>query len=127
MWVGAVADSQTRSKPPFRFPKSHKNPGEGGWVNTFGKDLPKNVFCHLSLVSVHEAITASNQSCTLIQKLILFVCVFKHRFEEFEGFFHIAVILARFRFQFLRFYVWLVFWLILGPFMRRKDIFEQIK
>ena len=85
------------------------------------------LICHLSLVSVHEAITASNQSCTLIQKLILFVCVFKHRFEEFEGFFHIAVILARFRFQFLRFYVWLVFWLILGPFMRRKDIFEQIK
>ena len=28
----------------FCFPKSHKNPGVGGWVNTFGKDLPKNVF-----------------------------------------------------------------------------------
>ena len=25
----------------FRFPKSHKNPGVGGWVNTFGKDIPK--------------------------------------------------------------------------------------
>ena len=24
----------------FRFPKSHKNPGVGGWENTFGKDLP---------------------------------------------------------------------------------------
>merc|ERR1712016_441968 len=61
MWVGGVADSQTRSKtlktPPnfpenrlFRpkfhllFPKSHKNPGVGGWVNRFGKDIPKKMF-----------------------------------------------------------------------------------
>ena len=29
----------------FRSPKSHKNPGVGGWVNRFGRDLPKkNVF-----------------------------------------------------------------------------------
>ena len=59
MWVGGVADSQTRFKPlktppqitpkialfdpnfTFRFPKSHKNPGVGGWVNRFGKDIPK--------------------------------------------------------------------------------------
>ena len=61
MWSGGVADSQTRSKPlkknqiapkiaffdpnfTFRFPKSHKNPGVSGWVNTFGKDLPKKTF-----------------------------------------------------------------------------------
>ena len=62
MWVGGVADSQTRSKPlkkknqiapkiaffdpnfTFRFPKSHKNPGVGGWENRFGKDIQKNVF-----------------------------------------------------------------------------------
>ena len=25
----------------FRTPKSHKNPGVGGWVNRFGRDLPK--------------------------------------------------------------------------------------
>ena len=25
----------------FRSPKSHKNPGVGGWVNRFGRDLPK--------------------------------------------------------------------------------------
>ena len=53
MWVGGVADSQTRSKPlkkkpnhpenclfdpnfNFRSTKSHKNPGVGGWVYTFG-------------------------------------------------------------------------------------------
>ena len=48
MWMGGVADSQTRSEPlktppqitpkiaffdpnfTFRFPKSHKNPGVGG-------------------------------------------------------------------------------------------------
>ena len=59
MWVGGVADSQTRSKPSkppqiapkiaffdpnftFRSPKSHKTLG---WVNRFGRDLPKkNVF-----------------------------------------------------------------------------------
>ena len=58
MWVGGVANSQTRSKPlktpqitpkialfdpnfTFRTPKSHKNPGVGGWVNRFGRDLPK--------------------------------------------------------------------------------------
>ena len=28
----------------FRFPKSHKNPGVGGWVNRFGKDIPKKTF-----------------------------------------------------------------------------------
>ena len=53
-----MAGSQTAQKnkitpkiasflPEFNFcvPKSHKNPGVGGWVNTFGKDLPKrNVF-----------------------------------------------------------------------------------
>ena len=42
-----MADSQKRSKPnfPFRFPKSHKNPGVGGWVHTFGKSFPnKTVF-----------------------------------------------------------------------------------
>ena len=61
MWVGGVADSQTRSKPlktpqitpkiaffdpnfTFRFPKSHKNPGVDGWVNRFGRDLPKKGF-----------------------------------------------------------------------------------
>ena len=56
-WVGWLIPKQgpNSSKPPqiaqkiaffdpnftFRFPKSHKNPGVGGWVNTFGKDLPK--------------------------------------------------------------------------------------
>ena len=58
MWVGGVADSQTRSKPlktppnhpenrPFR-PKFHllfsqisQNPGVGGWKNRFGRNLPK--------------------------------------------------------------------------------------
>ena len=60
MWVGGVADSQTRSKPlktqitskivffdtnfTFCVPKSHKNPGMDGWVNTFGRDLPKKAF-----------------------------------------------------------------------------------
>ena len=30
-------------RPEFHlsYPKSHKNPGMGGWVNTFGKDIPK--------------------------------------------------------------------------------------
>ena len=54
----AKKNSQTRSKPlktppnhpenrpfwpnfTFRPPKSHKNPGVGGWVNRFGRDLPK--------------------------------------------------------------------------------------
>ena len=58
MWVGGVADSQTRSKPlktpqispkiaffdpnfTFHFPKSHKNPGVGGWFHTFRKTFPK--------------------------------------------------------------------------------------
>ena len=53
-----MADSQTWSKPlinpqialkialfdlnfTFLSPKSHKNPGLGGWVNTFGRDFPK--------------------------------------------------------------------------------------
>ena len=58
MWVGGLADSQTRSKPfnpppqitpkiaffdpkfTFNFSKSHKNPGVGGWVHTFGKTFP---------------------------------------------------------------------------------------
>ena len=61
MWVGGETDSQTRFKPPnppqitpkiafldqnftFRFPKSYKNPGVGGWVNKFGKDIPKKRF-----------------------------------------------------------------------------------
>ena len=58
MWVGGVADSQTRSKPlkitpkiaffdpnfTFCFPKSYKNPGVGGWLNRFGKGFPKKVF-----------------------------------------------------------------------------------
>ena len=65
MWVGRVADSQTRPNPlkitakiaffdpnfNLRFPKSRKNPWVGGWVNTFGKDsffwtpslIPQNV------------------------------------------------------------------------------------
>ena len=59
MWVGGLADSQTRSKllkpPPqitpkiaffdpnftFRFPKSYKTLG---WVNRFGKGFPKKTF-----------------------------------------------------------------------------------
>ena len=61
MWVGGVADSQTRSKPlktppnhpenrPFRpefhlsFSQISQNPGVGGWVNRFGRDLPKKTF-----------------------------------------------------------------------------------
>ena len=56
-WVGWLIPKQgpNPSKPPqiapkiaffdpnftFRFPKSHKNPGVGGWVNRFGKDIPK--------------------------------------------------------------------------------------
>ena len=60
-WVGWLTPKQgpNPSKPPqiapkiaffdpnftFRSPKSHKNPGVGGWVNRFGRDLPKkNVF-----------------------------------------------------------------------------------
>ena len=60
MWVGGVADSQTRSKLlqitpkiaffdanfTFRFPKSHKTLG---WVNTFGKDLPKKTIFFIYL------------------------------------------------------------------------------
>ena len=58
MWVGGVADSQTRSKPlktpqipenrifdrnfTYSFLKSHKNPGVCEWVNTFRKNLQKN-------------------------------------------------------------------------------------
>ena len=67
MWVGGVADSQTRSKPlkkknqinpkiaffdqnfTFCFPKSHKNPGVGGWVNRFGKGLPRKTVFFLLL------------------------------------------------------------------------------
>ena len=56
-WVGWLIPKQgpTPSKNPqitakiaffdpnftFCFPKSRKNPGVGGWVNTFGKDLQK--------------------------------------------------------------------------------------
>merc|ERR550539_2303514 len=56
-WVGWLTPKQgpNTSKPPqitpkiaffdpnftFRSPKSHKNPGVGGWVNRFGRDLPK--------------------------------------------------------------------------------------
>ena len=56
-WVGWLIPKQgpNPSKPPqiapkiaffdpnftFRSPKSHKNPGVGGWVNRFGRDLPK--------------------------------------------------------------------------------------
>ena len=56
-WVGWLIPKQgpNPSKPPkitpkiaffdpnftFRFPKSHKNPGVGGWVNRFGKGFPK--------------------------------------------------------------------------------------
>ena len=79
MWVGGVADSQTRSKPlkknqitpkiaffdpnfTFRFPKSHKNPGVGGWVNTFGKDLPKKTcfFIPSPSVRVTQRLSAIN-------------------------------------------------------------------
>ena len=74
MWVGRVADSQTRSKPlktppyhpeitildpnfTFRFPKSHKNPGVGGWVHTFGKSFPnKTVFLGGGLPFKHKAL-----------------------------------------------------------------------
>ena len=54
-WVGWLIPKQgpNPSKPPqiapkitffdpnftFRSPKSHKNPGVGGWVNRFGRDL----------------------------------------------------------------------------------------
>ena len=59
MWVGGVADSQTRTKTPlnhpenrlfdlnftFRSPKSYKTlEWVGGWVNTFGRDLKKKLF-----------------------------------------------------------------------------------
>ena len=78
MWVGGVADSQTRPKPiktpqitpkiaffdpnfTFRSPKSHKNPGVGGWVNRFGRDLPKkNGFFFGS--SPYQTSTALNTS-----------------------------------------------------------------
>ena len=59
-WVGWLTPKQgpNPSKPPqiapkiaffdpnftFRSPKSHKNPGVGGWVNRFGRDLPKKTF-----------------------------------------------------------------------------------
>ena len=42
MWVGWLIPKQGPNPffDPyftFRFPKSHKNPGVGGWVNRFGK------------------------------------------------------------------------------------------
>ena len=59
-WVGWLIPKQgpNPSKPPqiapkiaffdpnftFRFPKSHKNPGVGGWENRFGKDIQKKTF-----------------------------------------------------------------------------------
>ena len=58
-WGGWIPNKvQTPQNPPkspkiafcdpnftFRFPKSHKNPGVGGWVNRFEKDIPKkNIF-----------------------------------------------------------------------------------
>ena len=68
-WVGWLTPKQgpNPSKPPqiapkiaffdpnftFRSPKSHKNPGVGGWVNRFGRDLPKKTsffFWQLPLV-----------------------------------------------------------------------------
>ena len=74
-WVGWLIPKQgpNPSKPPqitpkiaffdpnfsFRFPKSHKNPGVGGWVNIFGKDLPRKVFFTPSLnnsISFHAQI-----------------------------------------------------------------------
>ena len=46
-----VQTPQNPRKPPrkspfltFRFPKSHKNPGVGGWENRFGKDIKKKRF-----------------------------------------------------------------------------------
>ena len=56
IWVGGVAESQTPQITPkiaffdanftFRFPKSHKNPGVGEWINRFGETFPpqKNGF-----------------------------------------------------------------------------------
>ena len=49
-----MADSQPPQTPQSRLffdlnftfcvPKSHKNPGVGGWVNTFGTDVSKKQF-----------------------------------------------------------------------------------
>ena len=63
-WVGWLFPKQgpNPSKPPqitpkiaffdpnftFRFPKSHKNPGVGGWVNRFGKGFPKKTVIFLA-------------------------------------------------------------------------------
>ena len=70
-WVGWLTPKQgpNPSKPPqiapkiaffdpnftFRSPKSHKNPGVGGWVNRFGKDIPKKTgfFLAASLSEKH--------------------------------------------------------------------------
>ena len=55
MWVLIPKQDPNPSKPPqitpkialfdpnftFRFPKSHKNPGVGGWENRFGETFPK--------------------------------------------------------------------------------------
>ena len=88
MWVGGVADSQTRSKPlkppqiapkiaffdpnfTFPFPKSHKNPEVGGWVNRFGKDFPKKkgFFLAASLILMigilrHCTVGRERRACT---------------------------------------------------------------
>ena len=48
MWEDGVADSQTRSKPlktlTFRFPKSHKNPGVGGFTHLGKLSQKQKVF-----------------------------------------------------------------------------------
>ena len=81
-WVGWLIPKQgpNPSNPPqiapkialfdpnftFRFPKSYKNPGVGGWVNRFGKGFPKkNVFFwQLPLWRKH------NEQCT--QEILFF-------------------------------------------------------
>ena len=59
----------------FHFPESHKNPGVGGWVNTFGKDLPKKrVFLYLPLYKrlwscLGPKILKLSSLCTLFLKI----------------------------------------------------------
>ena len=70
-WVGWLTPKQgpNPSKPPqiapkiaffdpnftFCSPKSHKNPGVGGWINTFGRDLPKkNIFFYSFPNVIHD-------------------------------------------------------------------------
>ena len=42
----------------FRSPKSHKNPGVGGWENRFGRDLPKKTyfFCLIAFATTKSAL-----------------------------------------------------------------------